>query len=89
MNHAVQPEGARTAVPSSFVVGGEPQSTAVRDVSRQFPPWDKMGRAGFEPATLGLKVAADALAGAREGSQERMVERNQDRTPSGGLTDAC
>jgi hypothetical protein len=36
-----------------------------------------MGRAGIEPATLGLKVDHDAFGCSREGSETRLVERNQ------------
>jgi hypothetical protein len=48
-----------------------------------------MGRAGIEPATLGLKVDAGALAWSRESSYRRMVERNRVRRSSRRLTKAC
>jgi hypothetical protein len=50
---------------------------------------DPVGRAGIEPATLGLKVDAAALARSRESSQEASVMRNRVRTGSGGLTKHC
>jgi hypothetical protein len=34
---------------------------------------DLMGREGFEPSTLGLRVDATALARSREGSQRRLL----------------
>jgi len=64
----------------TLCVAGRPESRSLSDA---------MGRAGIEPATLGLKVDADALASSRERSQRRMVERIADRTPSGGLTKTC
>ena len=49
-----------------------------------------MGRAGFEPATLGLKVDGGRFADPREGGQTRTVEQKRlglNRPVSGLLVD--